>query len=320
MQSMRYLTPLAFVRRNDLLKILNNRIRDQKREISRCKFLFASIVVILSSSMLVADIAALPMKNIIVDTDMTFDVDDVGALATLHALANEDKANILAIMYNEIHPDGMSAIRAVNAWYNRSNIPLGEFRGELHRPDSSRYLTAVAKLYPVQHEEPERDALSVYREVLSNQADQDTIIVSIGFLNNLELLLQKEKDLVRRKVKELVVMGGRHRDNFNLVRHDLLASSKYVLSNWPSPVAVTDFGHNVLTGQTLQHTDPKNPVREAYYHWFNGQFQGRSSWDQIAVLYGVEGVGKLFTRKAAGKITFRDGDELSLESRTSLCH
>ena len=245
---------------------------------------------------------------------MTFDVDDVGALATLHALANEKKAKILAIMYNEIHPDGMRAIHAINTWYDRSDIPLGRFAGELNRPDPSRYLTAVANINPVLQEEPERDALSVYREVLSKQADQDTIIVSIGFLNNLELLLREEKALVQRKVKELVVMGGRHRDNFNLVRHDLLASSKYVLRNWPTPVAVTDFGHDVLTGRSLQNTDPKNPVREAYYRWFNGRYQGRSSWDQIAVLYGVEGVGELFTRKAEGKITFRDGDELTLQS------
>ena len=278
------------------------------------KRLIASIFVILTSSMVDADIDPLPMKNIILDTDMTFDVDDVGALATLHALANQKKANVLAIMYNEVHPHGIRAIRAVNAWYNRSDIPLGQFSGELNRPDTSRYLTAVANLHPDLREEPEQDALSVYREVLSKQADQDTIIVSIGFLNNLELLLRKERALVERKVKELVVMGGRHRDNFNLVRHDLLESSKHVLRNWPSPVAVTDFGHDILTGRSLKNTDPKNPVREAYYCWFNGRFQGRSSWDQIAVLYGVEGVGKLFTRKAEGKITFRDGDELALES------
>ena len=259
-------------------------------------------------------IAANCPKNIVLDTDMTFDVDDVGALATLHALANQKKADILAIMYNEVHPDGVPAIRAVNTWYNRSDIPLGQFSGELNRPDTSQYLTAVANLHPDLREEPEQDALSLYREVLSKQADQDTIIVSIGFLNNLELLLREEKTLVQRKVKELVVMGGRHRDNFNLVRHDLLAASKFVLGNWPSPVAVTDFGHNVLTGRTLQNTDPKNPVREAYYRWFNGQFEGRSSWDQIAVLYGVEGAGKLFTRNADGKITFRDSAELPLET------
>lgn len=288
--------------------------RRKKSEISCCNRLLVSIIVILTSILVNADIDSLPMNNIILDTDMTFDVDDVGALATLHTLANQKKAQILAIMYNEVHPHGTRAIRAVNAWYNRSEIPLGEFRGKLNRPDTSRYLTAVANLCPVVCEEPARDALSVYREVLSDQADQDTIIVSIGFLNNLELLLREENDLVRRKVKELVVMGGRHHDNFNLFRHELLASSKYVLRNWPTPVAVTDFGHNVLTGRTLQNTDPNNPVREAYYHWFNGRFQGRSSWDQIAVLYGVEGVGKLFKRSAEGSITFRDGDELALES------
>lgn len=251
------------------------------------------------------------MKDIILETDITFDVDDVGALGVLHVLADHEKARILAIMYNEVHVDGIRAIHAINEWYNRPNLPIGRFKGELRRPDSSRYLSAIASMYS--SSKSEREALNVYREILSKQAEQSTTIVSVGFLNNLQILLREERELVKRTIKELVVMGGRHRDNFNFVRHDLLATTKHVLRNWPTPVAVTDFGHNVRTGTRLQSTDPRNPVREAYFRWFNGSFQGRSSWDQIAVLYGVGGEGNLFTRNSDGKITFRDDDELALE-------
>jgi len=34
---------------------------------------------------------------------MTLDVDDVGALATLHGLQTEGKVNILAVCYNEVN-------------------------------------------------------------------------------------------------------------------------------------------------------------------------------------------------------------------------
>ena len=52
---------------------------------------------------------------------------------------------------------------------------------------------------------------------------------------------------------------------------------------------VTDFGGDLLTGLSLSSTPSENPVREAYFRWFNGSFKGRSSWDQIAVLVSVRG-------------------------------
>ena len=84
-------------------------------------------------------------------------------------------------------------------------------------------------------------------------------------------------------------MGGRVNDNFNFVRHGLVGESQFVIERWPSQLVFTDFGGDLHTGVSLSSTSPKNPVREAYFRWFNGSFNGRSSWDPIAVLVGVRG-------------------------------
>ena len=70
------------------------------------------------------------------------------------------------------------------------------------------------------------DALDVYRRALMGEPDHSVTIVSVGFLNNLlARLLRAEADLVAGKVEKLVIMGGRHNDGFNLVRHDLVETN-----------------------------------------------------------------------------------------------
>lgn len=51
------------------------------------------------------------------DTDMTLDVDDVGALAVLHALADRGEADLLAVAYNEVHQDGVAVIDATGGLF-----------------------------------------------------------------------------------------------------------------------------------------------------------------------------------------------------------
>ena len=256
--------------------------------------------------------AAEPPKSVIFETDMTFDVDDVGALAVLHALADRGEADIAAVCYNEVHAHGVAAISAVNAWYGRPDIPIGRYAGDLERPDASRYLGHLAR-FP--HHAEGRDApsaLDVYRRVLGTRPDRSATIISVGFLNNLDDLLRADAELVRRKVRELVVMGGRHNDAFNLVRHGLVEATQRVLADWPTPLVISDFGYGVRTGTALAGSPSENPVREAYFRWFDESFKGRPSWDQVAVLYGVRGLDAGFALETTGTASLVNGYELSL--------
>ena len=247
-------------------------------------------------------------KRVIFETDMCTDVDDVGALAVLHALADNGEVEILAMSYNEVHPSGAGTICAINTWYNRGNIPIGIYKGDLADPDESSYLESVAANFP--HDlptVPTPSSLELYRQVLSEQPDNSVTIISVGFLNNLYDLLQSDANLIAQKVTELVVMALRIDDPYNTVRHGLIDQSEYVIRNWPTPLAISEHGETVHTGARLAETPAENPVREAYYRRFNGEYRGRSSWDQIAVLYGVRGLGDDFTEITEGKGRLSNG-------------
>jgi len=252
-------------------------------------------------------------KKIIYETDMCLDVDDVGGLAILHALENRGEADILAVCYNEVHPSGAAAIDAINTWYGRDDIPIGVYKGKLYKPDYSEYLDNLEKFPHDIYNENTPSAVDVYREVLSKQPDSSVTIVSVGFLNNLDNLLDKEPKLVARKVKELVIMGGLHNDGFNLSRHNLVSASQNVIENWPTPLVISQAGGDILTGSDLKNLSEDNPVREAYYKFFGSNFCNRPSWDEMAVLYGVRGLTTYFNRITKGKGRLPNGYEWNMQ-------
>lgn len=102
-------------------------------------------------------------------------------------------------------------------------------------------------------------------------------------------------------------MAGIHNDGFNLVRHNLVNASQNVLENWPTPIVISQAGGSILTGSILEQAPKENPVREAYYQFFNSQYCDRPSWDEIAVLYGVRGLSNYFSMKAEGTGKLRNG-------------
>ena len=224
-----------------------------------------------SETRLVTVITGIP-KKIIFETDMCLDVDDVGALAVLHALANNGEVDLLAVCFNEVHPSGAAAIDAINTWYGRGDIPVGIYKKELANPDKSDYLDALKQFPHDLDGESALSAVDVYTKVLSKQEDKSVTIVSVGFLNNLSDLLKAEPYLVAQKVNQLVVMGGVNNDGFNLSRHNLVSASEYVIRNWPSPLVISQPGSRILTGECLENSPPANPVREAYYRFSTRAF------------------------------------------------
>lgn len=235
---------------------------------------------------------------VIYETDMTLDVDDVGALALLHGLQTEVEVTILGVCYNEVHPLVRFVIDAINTYYNRGTIPIGLYTKNLADPDESDYYTYnngqdVDNMTCDLTDNTVAGAVEVYKQILATQADSSVVIISVGFLNNLrDLLLEPEGfALVERKVKLLAVMGGLHNDGFNFVRHNLVGQTQYVIENWPGTLVTTHVGGNMITGETLTSTTPvNNPVRRSYeLEWGVGPNKGRSSWDQVTTLYAVFG-------------------------------
>lgn len=265
-----------------------------------------------------ADTSKRIKPNVILETDMCTDVDDAGAMAVLHALADRGECKILAICYNASHPHGAGAITAINRYYGRGEIPIGAYKGE--HPDTtdpSAYCEAVHKEFApdAMQTKDMPDALIVYRKVLSEAADNSVVIISVGFTQNLSNLILSEPELVKQKVRELVIMGSTWNDGWNLKAHEMESYTQKVIELWPGPIAFSPAGKDVITGQSMKETPEKNPVRAAYKHYYKGkEGRGRSSWDQLAVLYAIRGANG-FQVKKSGDCRLYSGWEWKLGTK-----
>ena len=74
-----------------------------------------------------------------------------------------------------------------------------------------------------------------------------------------------------------------------------------------SVTIISQPGSRVLTGEKLENSSEENPVRDAYYQFFNSYFCGHPSWDQVAVLYGVRGLSDYFSEITEGTGSLRNG-------------
>ena len=64
-------------------------------------------------------------EAVIFDTDMGPDYDDVGAIAMLHAFADEGSANILATIASTKYDGVAEVLDVFNTYFNRPDVPVG---------------------------------------------------------------------------------------------------------------------------------------------------------------------------------------------------
>ena len=65
-----------------------------------------------------------PPVPLIFDTDMSIDVDDVGALCVAHALADAGEAELVAVVHNTGLPQGVGGVSVLNHYYGRDDVPM----------------------------------------------------------------------------------------------------------------------------------------------------------------------------------------------------
>lgn len=269
--------------------------------------------------MTVAFASANDSVKIIFDTDMGSDCDDVGALAVLHALADLEEAEILAVVTNRKCPGNVSAatVSAINHWYGRPGIPIGTDKDGSKTPPRwnrpSSFTGSIAREFPhsAKLDDGMPDALSVYLEALRAQPDGSVTICSVGALSNLEDLVRADAELVEAKVKELVIMGGgfprTHSPETNIKLDP--AAAVTVTNEWPTPITWQGFevGNAMYNGSELIDSPAENPVRRAYelrpFRGGNSLSHGKPNHDLAAVLIAVRGpVEKHWTVVDKGRV------------------
>ena len=262
------------------------------------------------------DVPVKPAVHVIYDTDFGIDVDDVGALALLHVLADQGELELLGVVSNVHDPYAPAAIDVINTYYGRPDVPIGltttPFYARAYpywRDPDPRYIKTLAESFP--HDLTAAPgavpgAVATYRKLLTAQPDGSVTIVSVGFLQNLAGLLASPPDetsalsgaaLIKQKVKKLVVMGGHYpssdKDLYLTGGREMNASYAIaVLNGWPTEIIFNPgpVCQDVTNGQTLAAVTPKtNPIRAAYTLFFQAEGKGRTSWDLCSVLYAVRG-------------------------------
>lgn len=252
------------------------------------------------------------VPEIIFDTDLGPDYDDVGALAFLHAMADSGKIKILGTISSNRNELVAPSIDVINTYFNRPGLPVGAPKtGGVNLGSSQHWADSIVAKYPhrIKSTSEVPNAVEVYRKILSDHSDHSLTVVTVGFLTNLANLLRSEPDdisplngseLVRRKVKILVSMAGRFPKGreFNIYMDS--AASKYVFENWPGEIIFTGFeiGWEIRTGLRLIKSPVENsPVKDVFrisIPLSEEDKYGRMSWDETAALIGVYGTGGFF--------------------------
>ncbi|BAU53638.1 nucleoside hydrolase [Mucilaginibacter gotjawali] len=264
--------------------------------------------------------------NIILDSDMGPDYDDVGAITILHALADKGEAKILATMASTKYDGVAGVLDAFNTYFKRPGIPVGVPKGyALTLRDGQHWTDTVLAKYPhkIKTNDDARDAVKLYRKILAAQPDHSVTIVTIGFLTNLSNLLNTKPDgysklsgseLVKKKVKLLVCMAGKYPSGYEFnVMQDAKASQN-VYTHWDTPIILSGFeiGEKIKVGLPLIHNsaiknDPVKDVFRISIPLAKEDSVGRMSWDETAVLVAIKGYSKWYTLHKGRIIVADDG-------------
>ena len=268
-----------------------------------------------------------PPVPVIFDTDVGNDVDDVLALAVLHALQSRGACELLAVTVTK--PDGLAGpfIDAMNTFYGRPGIPIGFTHAAL-TDAPSRFLSLVEARdrgeirYPhrLQHSADAPEATRLLRQILSRQPDHAVVLIQVGYFSNFAALLDTPPDgdsplsgleLVRKKVKLLSVMAGVFntpgRDfEFNVMQ-DLPAARK-LAENWPTPVVWSGKEIGLAVRYPAASIDADfgyvahHPAAEAYYLYEPPPHE-RPAWDLTSALYAILPDRGYFGLSAPGRVT-----------------
>jgi inosine-uridine nucleoside N-ribohydrolase len=286
------------------------------------KFLILNFSILLGCSNQTGKKINDPVK-IIFDTDLGPDYDDVGALAFLHAMADSGKAEILATVSSNMHELVAPSIDVINTYFGHPSLLIGAPKTTgVNLGSSQHWADSIVSRYPhkINSTSEVADAVDIYRKTLASQPDKSVTIVTVGFLTNLNNLLNSKpdnlsqltgKELVNRKVKQLVSMAGKFPEGkeFNIYMDS--TASKNVYENWPGEIIFTGFeiGWEIRTGlQLIKSPVLNSPVKDVFrisIPLSEEDKNGRMSWDETAVLIGVYGTEGFF-ETVRGRIIVND--------------
>lgn len=250
-----------------------------------------------------------PPVPILYDCNIGDVTDDAGGLAVLHGLASLGEARILAVSTSEPSRKSAAALDAIDTYYGHPEIPVGTWKGGKPAAHGA-YDSLIAAEFP--QDLPDWDSIpeaaALYRRILSEQPDGQAVMYVAGPPYNAWALLRLDRDLVARKVKELVIVGGvfpsgRESNFANSIARDTLPNvAAELVRDWPTPITYHDFnaGRDAQTGACLARAPAANPVKRIYELVLGGPGRTYGSWDLAPLLYAVRGTGSIWSKVSEG--------------------
>lgn len=269
------------------------------------------------------------LPNIIFDTDIGNDIDDAEALDLLYKYQEEGSINLIGICINKKGEESFRFVDLMGIWYGHPDIPVGI----THTEDSTGcaaadcYTGAVcamkagdgSPLFVTSGKDSNGvpEACRLYRKLLSEAEDNSVTIVSVGFFNNLSLLMDSGADefsslcgmeLIKRKVKTLCIMAGRffdERPEYNVVVD--IPASKRVLEGWPTSMVIDPWELGMMvrypSGSIENDFDwgVPHPLKEAYIRYHSMPYDN-VMFDPIAATY-ASGHTEFFTLGEPGSVS-----------------
>lgn len=226
-------------------------------------------------------------KNIVLDTDIGTDSDDIGALAILCHLAHQQKIRLSAVTSCSSTLEPVYAIDLIAQCYG-IDLPIG--KSEKPYGDDAAHGDYARKICEVYHSrlvgQDVPSAVSVLRRAL---VQGNVTLVTIGPLNNIADLLCSPPDdisplngkqLFCQSVTEMYTMAGtfeNHWVEWNVAEN--VGAFRKVLDEVSCPITFVPFevGVKVKTAANFLNGDDC-PMKFGYYVHNHGP---RESWDPI---------------------------------------
>ena len=255
--------------------------------------------------------------NIIFDSDVDHDCDDIAALFMLHAAVQRGEARLLATMGCTSTDEIAPALDAVNTWFGRPEIPVGTLK-DLGFLDHKGFARELIAHYPARFRSGKDypDAVALYRETLARQPDGSVVVLAVGPLRNIANLLKSGPDkaspldgpaLIAKKVRRLEVMGGTYPPAANIKEGEWNfkqdpAAAALVCSTWPTPVLFNGEGGSTCSGRRVTYEMPEhNPLTMAYRVSADVGFAAdRLSWDPVSTLVATRGAAPWYEVVSGG--------------------
>ena len=272
--------------------------------------------------MLLVVVSSAPVP-LIIDTDLGFDVDDVGALSVANHLQDIGKAHILGVVHNTGFSIGIGGANVIMNYYGRGNqtdYTHGAYYGPWGGSDKDQekqnaYTSTIQSNFPspVSNQTQVYSAVDAYNDMLNRAEDSSVVIASIGELTNLRDILKANRDLFVQKVKMIYYMNGLYNFGCGFSRGsgwspflgnttDCYGAAQYVIENVPKSIkqVFSPDGVNVWAGSRFngQRGCGQGPVKQAYQIYTNND--ARCSWDPLAVYLAVMGDHSLWSNTTEG--------------------